>query len=70
MRLNNCVWESGSCSTTRAQVMRDIRQASIRAALLVGSEPCDGVWKELCQDLGIVLFWPDDGPLPTSLRVQ
>ena len=53
----------------RAQVTRDI-PGSVRAALLVGSEPCDGVWKELCQDLGIVLFWPNHGPLPTSLRVQ
>ena len=53
----------------RAQVMRDA-PGDIRAALLVGSEPSDGVWQELCRDLGIVLFWPGDGALPTSLTGQ
>ena len=53
----------------RAQVIRDTSW-SVRAALLVGSVPHNVVWQELCQELGIVLFWPDDGPLPTSLRVQ
>ena len=52
----------------RAQVMRDI-PGSVRAALLVGSQPHDGIWKDLCGGLGIVLFWPDDGPLPASLTV-
>ena len=52
----------------RAQVMRDT-PGSVRAALLVGSQPQDGIWQDLCEDLGIVLFWPDDGPLPTSLTV-
>ena len=53
----------------RAQVARDTL-VSVRAALLVGSQPHDGIWQELCEDLGVVLFWPDDGPLPISLRVQ
>ena len=53
----------------QAQVMRDA-PGDIRAALLVGSEPSDGVWQELCRDLGIVLFWPGDGALPTSLTGQ
>ena len=52
----------------RAQVTRDI-PGSVRAALLVGSQPHDGIWKDLCGGLGIVLFWPDDGPLPPSLTV-
>ena len=53
----------------RAQVVRDA-PGSIRAALLVGSQPQDGIWQDLCGELGIVLFWPDDGPLPPSLTVQ
>ena len=53
----------------RAQVARDTL-GSVRAALLVGSQPDDGIWQELCEDLGIVLFWPGDGPLPMSLTVQ
>ena len=53
----------------RAQVARDT-PGSVRAALLVGSQPHDGIWQELCEDLGVVLFWPDDGPLPIALRVQ
>ena len=52
----------------RAQVARDTL-GSVRAALLVGSQPDDGIWQELCEDLGIVLFWPDDGPLPRSLTI-
>ena len=50
----------------RAQVTREI-PGIVRAALLVGSQPQDGIWQDLCEGLGIVLFWPDDGPLPTSL---
>ena len=53
----------------RAQVLRDTT-GRVRAALLVESQPQDDVWQELCQELGIVLFWPDDGRLPTSLTVQ
>lgn len=53
----------------RRQVSRDM-PGSVRAALLVGMQPHDGIWQELCEDLGIVLFWPDDGPLPTSLTLQ
>ena len=53
----------------RAQVVRDA-PGSVRAALLVGSQPHDSIWQELCEDLGIVLFWPDDGPLPASLTVK
>ena len=53
----------------RAQAARDT-SGSVRAALLVGSQPHDGIWQELCGDLGIVLFWPDDGPLPGSLTVS
>ena len=52
----------------RAQVIRDTPR-SIRAALLIGSQPQDGIWQDLCEDLGVVLFWPDDGPLPGSLTV-
>lgn len=40
----------------------------VTAALLVGSAPQDEIWHNLCQQLGIVLFWPDDGPLPRQLR--
>ena len=50
----------------RAQVERDTI-GSVRSALLVQSQPVDGIWLELCEKLGIVLFWPDDGPLPTYL---
>ena len=53
----------------RAQVAQ-VTPGSVRAALLVGSQPQDGIWQELCEDLGVVLFWPDDGPLPIALRVQ
>ena len=52
----------------KAQVTRDI-PGNVRAALLVGSQPHDSIWQDLCEGLGIVLFWPDDGPLPTSLTV-
>ena len=52
----------------RAQVSRDVH-GSIRAALLVESQPDDDIWSELCEALEIVLFWPDDGPLPASLTV-
>ena len=53
----------------RAQAARDTL-GCVRAALLVEKQPQDGIWQELCEDFGIVLFWPDDGPLPTSLTVQ
>ena len=53
----------------RAQVARDT-PGNVRAALLVGSQPHDGIWQELCEDSGIVLFWPCDGPLPPSLTIQ
>ena len=53
----------------RAQVVRDTL-GDVRAALLVGSQPHESIWQELCEELGIVLFWPDDGPLPTSLTEQ
>ena len=52
----------------RAQVMRDI-PGSVRAALLVGSQPENDIWQDLCEELGVVLFWPSDGPLPTPLTV-
>ena len=52
----------------RAQVTRDT-SGSVRAALLVGSQPHDCIWQYLCEKLGIVLFWPEDGPLPPSLTV-
>ena len=52
----------------RAQATLDT-SVSVRAALLVGSQPEDDIWQDLCKDLGIVLFWPDDSPLPTSLTV-
>ena len=53
----------------RAQVAKDT-PGSVRAALLVESQPQDGIWQELCEELGIVLFWPDEGPLPISLTAQ
>ena len=53
----------------RAQVARDT-PGDVRAAFLVGGQPEDGIWQELCADLGIVLFWPDEGSLPTSLTEQ
>ena len=53
----------------RAQVLRDAH-GSVRAALLVESQPDDGIWTELCEALGVALFWPDDGPLPASLTVE
>ena len=53
----------------RAQVERDTLR-SVRAALLVGSQPDDDIWEGLCEDLEVVLFWPDDGPLPRSLTVE
>lgn len=40
----------------------------ITAALLVGSAPQDSIWQKLCHQLNVVLFWPDDGPLPPQLR--
>lgn len=52
----------------RAQATRDTSM-NVRAALLVESQPQDGIWQELCEYLEVVLFWPDDGPLPLSLRV-
>ena len=53
----------------RAQVSRDTH-SSVRAALLVESQPGDDLWTELCEGLGIVLFWPDDGPLPAALTAD
>ena len=53
----------------RAQVARDTPR-DVRAALLVGSQPEDTIWKDLCEQLEIVLFWPDDGPLPKSLTEE
>ena len=53
----------------RAQAVRDTG-GKVRAALLISSEPHDGIWQELCEELGIVLYWPVDGPLPTSLKVE
>ena len=40
----------------------------VRAALLIEAAPSDTIWRSLCQELGIVLFWPDDGPMPEMLR--
>ena len=53
----------------RAQVLRDTH-GGVRAALLVESQPGDDLWRGLCEGLEIVLFWPDDGPLPASLTVE
>ena len=51
----------------RAQASRDT-PGGVRAALLVEHQPDDGIWQEICEDLGVVLFWPDEGPLPPSLK--
>lgn len=40
----------------------------IQAALLVDGPPVDPIWQTLCNELDIVLFWPEDGPLPERLR--
>ena len=53
----------------RAQV-KLATPGGVRAALLVESRPEDAVWQDLCEELGIVLFWPDDGPLPRLLTEE
>jgi hypothetical protein len=42
----------------QAQLRRALRQP-VAAALLVEGRPSDPLWLELCDQLGIVLFWPD-----------
>jgi hypothetical protein len=41
----------------RAQLRRALHQP-VAAALLVEGRPSDLLWRELCDELGIVLFWP------------
>lgn len=40
----------------------------VRAALLIDGRPADPIWQTLCNELDVVLFWPEDGPLPEPLR--
>lgn len=53
----------------QAQAARNV-PGGVRAALLVESKPGDDLWLDLCEELGIVLFWPDDEPLPPSLTTE
>lgn len=50
----------------RAQARKSIGR-DVLSALLVEAEPEDRIWAELCAELGVVLFWPEDAPLPSAL---
>lgn len=49
------------------QQLRRMTGEEIQAVLLVGRQPEDDVWDKLAGELGIVLLWPREGPLPPAL---
>lgn len=39
----------------------------VLAALMIEQEPGDAIWRELCEQLRVVLFWPTESALPLTI---
>jgi len=44
-----------------------VQPKQIVAALLIEKEPQDTIWQDLCEQLQVVLFWPTESALPTTI---